>query len=398
VTISYSMMAAVIPTRFENVAQARQRFGDRVDRLAPFLLRTDPLADAVIEEMRGMPAGRGFALVNEILAHPDLPQAQRPPALRAFFEHVDYVPAWVDWEAMRRGNELLLRSGILGGIVLAAASLVLGYASPGGNKPLIFSGRLKDRAMRRLAETSRFVQAVGQVNGFRRRGDAFAITVRVRLMHAQVRHMLRKAPYWRTEDWGEPINQHDMAATTLLFSLVFLEGIRRLGIETDRDESESFMHLWRYAGHVMGVDTEILPTSEFEGWNLAELIRSTQGAPDEDSRALTTALFEASLQNAKTAKERRIGKFRREMVRGFCRQLVGDELANMLGVPRTPFVGAFHVFRATTQAGEIVRKRSPKAHLLMVEAGAHYWERVVQEGLGPVPADFKPPVDLSRAA
>lgn len=392
------MIAVVIPTRFENVAQARQRFGDRVDRLAPFLLRGDPLADAVVAEMRTMPAGRGFALVNEILAHPNLPQTQRPPATRAFFEQLDYVPAWVDWEAMRRGNELLLRSGILGGIVLAAASLVLGYASPAGNKPLIFSGRLKDRALRRLAETSRFVQAVGQVNGFRRTGDAFAITVRVRLMHAHIRQMLRQAPYWRTEAWGEPINQHDMAATTLLFSLVFLEGVRRLGVQTDRDESESFMHLWRYAGHVMGVDTEILPTSEFEGWRLAELIRATQGAPDDDSRALTAALFEASLQNAKTPREKRLGVFRREMGRGFCRQLIGDELANGLGVPRTPFEGVFHVFRGATRAGEAVRKRSREAHLLMVETGAQYWERVVKEGLGPVPADFKPPVRLSKAA
>jgi len=369
-----------------------------VDRLAPFLLRGDPLADAVIEEMHEMGTGRGFALVNQILAQPNLPATQRPPAMRAFFEHVDYVPAWVDWKAMRQGNELLLRSGILGGIVLAAASLVLGYTSPGGNKPLVFSGRLKQRAMRRLAETSRFVQAVGQFDGFRRTGDAFAITVRVRLMHAQVRHMLRNAPYWRTEAWGEPVNQHDMAGTTILFSLVFLEGIRRLGIETDRDEAESFMHLWRYAGHVMGVDTEILPTSEFEAWNLAQLIRATEGQPDDDSRALTAALFDASLENAKTPSERRMGAFRRDMGRGFCRKLIGDELADKLHIPRTPFEGAFYVFRATTRAAEIVRKRSRETHLLMIETGARYWEKVVQEGLGPVPADFKPPVHLSRAA
>lgn len=391
------MMTAVIPTRFANVDQARQKFGDQVDRLAPFLLRGDPLADAVIDEMRTMREGRGFALVNEILANPEMPSAQRPPALRAFFEHVDYVPAWVNWEAMRRGNELLLRSGILGGIVLASASLVLGYASPAGNKPLVFSGRLKERAGRRLAETSRFVQAVAQFDGFRRRGDAFAITVRVRLMHAQVRSMLRKAPYWKMDAWGDPVNQHDMAATTLLFSLVFLEGIRKLGIEAEHDESESFMHLWRYAGHVMGVDTEILPTSEFEGWKLATLIRMTQGAPDDDSRALTAALFDAALEKAKTEKEIRMGNFRREMGRGFCRHLLGDELADALAVPHSPYEGASHVFRASTRAMESVRKRSRDVHRLMVESGTRYWEGVIKQGLGGIPAEFMPPVRLSRA-
>ncbi len=267
-------MKIVIPTRFMNLPAARKQFGDRVDRLAPFLLRGDPLADDVIEEMRGMPPGQGFGLVNEILANPHFPAAQRPPAIRTFFEHLDHVPAWVDWNAMRRGNELLLRSGILGGIVLAAESLAFGYASPAGNKPLVFSGQLKERAPRRLAETSRFVQAVAQYDGFRRTGDAFAITVRVRLMHAQVRSMLRKSPMWKTDQWGEPINQHDMAATILLFSLVFMVGVRKLGLETDPEEADSFMHLWRYGGHLMGVDPEILPTSEFDGWGLAQLIRS----------------------------------------------------------------------------------------------------------------------------
>lgn len=389
-------MRIVIPTRFVNLPAARKQFGDRVDRLAPFLLRGDPLADAVIEEMRGMPAGRGFGLVNEILANPHFPEAQRPPAIQTFFEHLDYVPAWVDWNAMRRGNELLLRSGILGGIVLAAESLAFGYASPAGNKPLVFSGQLKERAPRRLAETSRFVQAVAQYDGFRRSGDAFAITVRVRLMHAQVRYMLRKSPMWKTEQWGEPINQHDMAATTLLFSLVFMVGVRKLGLETDSEEAESFMHLWRYGGHLMGVDPEILPTSEFEAWGLANLIRATQGPPDEDSRTLTAALFNAALQNAKTPEEIRLGTFRREMGRGFCRQLLGADLANQLGIPRTPAEGAYFVFRAAAQAGEAARKRSPELHRRMVASGANYWERVVKDGLGTMPADFKPPTKLAR--
>jgi ER-bound oxygenase mpaB/B'/Rubber oxygenase, catalytic domain len=389
------MMLSVIPSRFENLAQARQKYGDRVDRLAPFLLRGDPLADAVVAEMHEMGFGRGFALINEVLAQPNLPSSRRPPAIRAFFEHLDYVPVWVDWEVMRQGNELLMRTGILGGVVLGTLSLVMGYASPGGNKPLVFSGQLQQKAARRLAETSRFVQAVGQYEGFRRTGEAFAITVRVRLMHAQVRAMLRKAPYWRTEDWGDPINQHDMAATILLFSLIFLDGVRKLGIHTTRDESESFMHLWRYAGHVMGVDTEILPTSEFEGWLLGELIRTTQGAPDADSRALTEALFGATLRNAKTEKERRLGLFRREMGRGFCRNLVGHELAEKLGVPRSPMEAAFHLARATTSATEIMRQRSPEMHRSMVESGGQYWEKVVKEGLGTIPAEFKPPVNLS---
>jgi hypothetical protein len=46
---------------------------------------------------------------------------------------------------------VLLRTGFLGGIVLGFRSLVAGYCSPAGNKPLAFSGRLREAAPRRLS-------------------------------------------------------------------------------------------------------------------------------------------------------------------------------------------------------------------------------------------------------
>jgi hypothetical protein len=45
-----------------------------------------------------------------------------------------------------RGGEVLLRHGFFGGIVLGFRCLVAGYCSPAGNKPLAFSGRLREAA------------------------------------------------------------------------------------------------------------------------------------------------------------------------------------------------------------------------------------------------------------
>ena len=56
-----------------------------------------------------------------------------------------------------------------------ATSLVLGYASPGGNKPLAFSGQLEKRAPQRLLETSRFVEATCLPGGLARFAPGFAI-------------------------------------------------------------------------------------------------------------------------------------------------------------------------------------------------------------------------------
>ena len=62
---------------------------------------------------------------------------------------------------------------MLGGLVLSLRSLMGGYTAPVGNKPLAFSGRLRERAPRRVAETARFVTAVCAPAGMRRGAPGF---------------------------------------------------------------------------------------------------------------------------------------------------------------------------------------------------------------------------------
>src|SRR5207253_876560 len=82
-------------------------------------------------------------------------------------EWSERIPAWVDWSLVDHGGEVLMRAGPLGGTVLGAESLVYGYCSPGGNKPLVMSGRLRQQAARRLNETARFVHATSLPRGLR---------------------------------------------------------------------------------------------------------------------------------------------------------------------------------------------------------------------------------------
>jgi hypothetical protein len=155
------------PARYSNLEDARRRFGDRVDRLGRHLDVGDPAADAVIAAIDAMPRGEGWRLFERgiSLGSESIPNA--PAAMRELISEAEHVPVWVDWETCDRGGSLLMRAGPLGGAVLGARSLVLGYASPGGNKPLVFSGRLKEQAARRVNETARFVQAVCRPQGMR---------------------------------------------------------------------------------------------------------------------------------------------------------------------------------------------------------------------------------------
>lgn len=385
------------PARYVNLAAARRKFGDRVDRLGRFFAKVDPAADAAVEAIEALPRGEGWRMFEAGLARGPLAMAGAPPPLRDLVEQAAEVPPWVDWETCDRGGELLLRAGPLGGAVLGACSLVLGYASPGGNKPLVFSGRLKEQASRRLNETARFVQAVARPGGMRPFADGWQITLKVRLIHAQVRRMLHKSGSWDAAAWGEPLNQHDMAGTCLLFSVVILDGLRKLGLRIERDEAEACVHLWRWNGRVIGVHPDVLLSSEAEGMRLAELIQMTTGEPDADSRALTQALFASSYDGCVNAQQRRDAARRVAFGSMVCRELIGDALADKLGVQRTPLRYAMPALRRLVRGVEHVRHRLPLAERSAVAAGTRYWDRVVEIGLQGATAEFGLPSHLVAA-
>ncbi|MEZ4300132.1 MAG: oxygenase MpaB family protein [Polyangiaceae bacterium] len=386
----------MVPTRYTNLEAARARFGDRVDRLAPFFSRTDPLADDAVAAMSALGPGQGFALLERMLEGGLSAEPAAPAALRDFFAEATRVPAWLDWPTIDRGGDVLLRAGLAGGLVLGAMSLPLGYASPAGNKPLVLSGRLTEQAPRRLSETSRFVQAVSQPGGMRPGGDGLKITLKVRIMHAHVRRMLLRSDRWDSAAWGAPINQHDMAATTLLFSLVVLEGLRRFGFEIGHDEAERYMHLWRWVGLVSGVDTELLPASQIEGLALADLIHLTQGDPDDDSRALVRALMDTPIASARTPREKREAPVRAQIGRGILRGLLGPELATKLGVGPTRWEGLMRLFKTGAFLHDRAARVSPSARRRAIVRGERYWEEVVKIGLRGGPYDFKPQEKLGR--
>jgi hypothetical protein len=384
----------MIPSRYTNQEQARAQFGDRVDRLAPYLMKTDPLADDVIRTFQALGYKRGQAMLDLALKEGIEKVTDAPTELKKLFEAIEDVPFWVNWDAMNLGGGAFLRTGFFGGLVLACESLVYGYCSPGGNKPLTFTGRLREQAPRRLNETSQFVLEVSRANGMRRFAPGFAITVKVRLMHAQVRHMLWQSKRWDDNQWGAPINQHDMLGTLLLFSAVALDGARKFGFRFTEDESEGLMHLWRYAGYLLGVDPSLLPATEREGIAIGELLRATAADPDDDSRALTHALLEASQTDAKNEREMRFAKKLTSFSYGVSYGLLGEEYAKKLEYPKTPWRYVVPMLKPAIESAEKLRQSLPSTERFAIERGTRYWEIVVEKGLAGVPAMFELPQKL----
>ena len=381
------MSSEQVPARFRITPSVLERFGDRAHQLAPYLMQSDPLADAVAELTTGSNRAEVWRMFELATTQGISRVADPPEALRALFDVAESVPPQIDTYIVERGGEVVLRAGRLAGLVLALDSLVFGYCSPAGNKPLVFSGMLTKRTRRRLDETGRFVHSVCLPGGMRRGATGYVITLKVRLMHAQIRRLLLSDDRWQLQDWGVPINQHDMVATTVLFSAAVLRGLRMLGVGVSDEEAALYVTLWRYVGEMMGVSPEILPTSEAEGLQLAEIILATQDPPDDDARALTQALFRAPLFDDGAPTPARTA-----FACAMCRYLIGDEMADHLHLPRSAWRLAGPGIRAVV--GRVDRlRRLPLVNTLLLQLGHKHW-RMAIEGNGGLLPTYAPPRSL----
>ncbi|PRQ06820.1 oxygenase MpaB family protein [Enhygromyxa salina] len=380
--------------RVHRAEWALARFGQLASRSFAALERCDPPADALVEWLAADPErSKRFDLAA---AWRD-PGGREPPAIAELFESVREVPAWVDWVRVERARRLFERTGLFGGFVLSLRALIGGYVAPAGNKPLAFSGRLREQAPRRVAETARFVTAVCAPGGMRPGAPGWLIALRVRLIHAQVRRLLWASGRWDRASWAMPINQHDMLATTLLFSEVYVEGLRVFGFDVSEEEGEDWVHLWNFVGWVMGTEAELLPRDYAEAAALRELIQWTQGPPDDDSRALAAALL-GTPPTLPGGPAGQLARLRAGMVCGISRMLIGDEVADQLGIDRAPvWSRLLPVIPNVVGASEWARVHVPELEGPLRRAGAKYWAWVVEMSLRGEPARFARPDQLAGA-
>jgi hypothetical protein len=365
-----------VPTAYVNLDIARQKHPGRADKYVELLWHADPLADAVVEAFASMPEPEWRLMLDQALDHGIGSVPHPPEPVRALFAQLDHVPFWVDREQCNLGGATFLRCR-MGFLSLAMLSLPLIYSWPVGNKPLSLSGNLVHRASQRLKDTTRYVFAVSQPDGLSRFSEGFSMTVKVRLIHAQVRHLLRQSSAWRDEQWGAPINQCHMAGTNLLFSVGVLDALTRIGYIFKPAEREALIHLWRYAGYVLGIENELLVAGEWEGHRLLDLIFTFEPKPDEDSRALVAALMQTSYDYARGLSVVRLTSI--NICYGICRALVGDERADALGLPRTAWRWLVPAVWPATRLIEAARCLSPTVQALARVAGTKAFRHLLSE-------------------
>ncbi len=324
------------------------------------LLKVDTIADKVVEEVF-LKIGfvKTHQLLNEIFSKGITNIPNVPISLQLLFEEVNLEPSWLDWNKIELGAAFCRRSNVLGLIVLRNYSLMGGYESSAINKPLIFTEALKKGAAKRIAETTEFwINVVGK-SALKNNQIGFQHTINVRLMHAYARVSILKMPDWKTEKWGLPLNHWDMKATNLGFSIVFLDGLVKLGFRPTNEEIDALFHLWKYIGFLLGIPAEILPNSKDEAISQLYEWTISQPSADEDTIALAQALYiEPTL--AKFPKKVWQRKIVQKVNLGYNHYFLEAVSSKRLGLPKTVWKIYPRMIQFFNSRKEFFVQKSPK--------------------------------------
>ena len=293
-------------------------------------------------------------------------------AIEDWIQTHSQIPSWVDLDLLRKGQEVYLAYLPAIGMSLYYRSLVPGFSVPRIAAVLEATGYLappssRQQVWNRLLDTGLMLMtcfASNDVNDILPGGDGWKACLRVRVLHAKVRHgLLRRqgTRAWDTPTLGIPINEEDMCATLLAFAVNPLLGAEMLmGFPVPEDDRNAYLAIWRYLGWLLGV-----PVNEDycrsntpnrprpldpcgPGW-IAQNPDPLQHSysvfmsiifhlmePDDSSIRIAHHLLRQGRTRDPTAKQKANEEswfYYRALQ---CRRFVGDPLANALALPLRP--------------------------------------------------------------
>lgn len=291
---------------------------------------SDIAADQVMKSLFGQPEPKTVLIqINQTETNKTLEELSKIDFLADFIHSSLTLPTWADAHKMSIAQKFFAQNSQMIMSMLGFLSLPYCYAGVNGVQVLYLSQRIRQDVENRLRETGQFVWEVMQPDAFAASGKGLANIFKVRLLHAHIRFQLLKSKHWNSA-WGIPINQMDMAGTNLAFSWICLRGLRKVGVDVDAQTADCFLHLWNVIGYLSGVMPELLPNTGKEAFWLDKLIAQSEFKSSPAGQELTQSLL-AFLSQATKA------QFSAGFAATYTRFLLGDEIADLLGVPKTDY-------------------------------------------------------------
>jgi hypothetical protein len=269
------------------------------EKFSPYFYHVDEIGDQVVKDVyltkKFHEASREIEqyIRNGVSENDDVPES-----VQQLFSQTQKIPDWLDYDLIKSGAELCMRSNLDSLISLRDYCLIGGYDYAYLNKPLIATEALKKGAVKRLSETLDFWVNATRYDALEIHKKGYEFAIKTRLIHSYARLSIKKYDKeWDTENWGEPINSWDMMATYIGFSLVFMHSLHKLGNTFSIEEEKGLFHLWKYVGYLLGIPENLLPNDKKQATQYFYLWTSVQPPADKDSVLLAHSLLNESLEN-----------------------------------------------------------------------------------------------------
>ena len=318
----------------------------------------DPEADAVIEELAPLGQEKALQFFRAALDRRDAGVLQEaPPLVRDFFERMESPPDWLDLSALTPACRMFHRNSrlVLGAFV--GGVLVEGF-STNISKSFFITGRVRDQGVRRLKQNNRHLIEIFMPSGLERDGDGWKLSVRIRMVHAQIRRLLKHSEDWDTDSWGLPLSAAHLGFAITAFSARLLRHMKNLGAEYNDAERESFMKVWRYSGYLMGIPETILFRDEADALRLFEVGLLCEPPPEVESIVMANSLINSApliTGVEDPAARRALARY----VFNISRALIGNTLADGLMYPVRSAFGVLAWFRLQERCHRMVEKIFP---------------------------------------
>ena len=319
----------------------------------------DPLADAMMEDLASVSRQEQALLFQAIMHERDWDSlADAPASAREFFEDTETVPDWVDFDSFIPGIRMFHRNShlILGAFV--GGTLVEGFATNIA-KSFFITGRVRDQGVRRLRQNNRHMIEIFMPGGLGRDGDGWKLSVRIRIVHAQLRRLLGSSDEWDYAAWGLPLSSAHLGFAITSFSARLLDHMKHLGADYNDEERESFMAIWRYTGHLMGIPPSILFRDEEDARHLRRIGAMCEPPPSEESVVMANALVNSAplvIDITDPVERRTLAGY----VFKVSRALIGNKMADQLMYPPDPSFGTLFIFRMQERYKHLLAKLGRK--------------------------------------
>jgi len=249
-----------------------------------------------------------------------------PTDLTAFLQQSARLPVWADKNKLklaqdfnrRNDNYLFFLYGLGGGIMSTvipreARSV---YWSKGG-------ANMQDRA----AKTFTFGYDLADPNAFDPDGQFLVTANKTRMVHATVRHILPKSPYWKAVATETiPISNADILVTFHSTGTYAYSKLKEWKIKMTTAEEDAFLHSWQVALSQLGVREEYIPASWAAARAQADQVLWPILTPTDEGRDLAGVLLGLVGQVD--------GGLTRGFINEFVRYLLNDDIGDWLHMPR----------------------------------------------------------------